>query len=340
MADIIKFGTDGWRAIIAQEFTVNNVARLTIALAKWAKSQEENPTIVVGHDCRFGGKLFAETVTKVLLHSGVKVKLAKGFVSTPTISLATRDHKCIAGVVITASHNAPSYNGYKLKANFGGPMQAEDLSQIEALIPEEHGLDLSNIKLTDYENSTLTYPDIEGEYISAVRKHFDLDAIKNADMNLAYDAMYGSGQRVMKKILPNIHFFRCEVNPSFHGLSPEPIMKNLHAYSDFIKKNGAISCGLVTDGDADRIGLMDGQGRFIDSHHIILLLIHYLHKYQGKSGKVVTAFSSVNKIKQLCAHYELPIEIVKIGFKYAAGIIIKEKVLVGGEESGGIAVEA
>jgi len=339
MVDKIKFGTDGWRAIIAQEFTVNNVARLTVGLAKWAKEKENNPKIVIGHDCRFAGELFAETVAKVLLHHDVKVLLTKGFVSTPAVSLATRDHDCIAGVVITASHNAPSYNGYKLKANFGGPMQGEDLTAIESLIPDEHGLDLSKIKLSNYNDSQLTYPDLEGEYIDALKKNFDLDAIEKANMGLAYDAMYGSGQRVMKKILPNIKFFRCEENPSFHGLSPEPIMKNLHAYSDFIKKDGNITCGLVTDGDADRIGLMDGDGNFVDSHHIILLLIHYLHKYQGKSGKVVTGFSSVNKIKSLCAHYNLPIEIVKIGFKYAAGIIIKEKVMVGGEESGGIAVE-
>ncbi|MFT5024388.1 MAG: phosphomannomutase [Gammaproteobacteria bacterium] len=338
MAEKIKFGTDGWRAIIAKEFTVNNVARLTKGLATWAKSQEDNPAIIVGHDCRFGGELFAETVAKVLLDENIKVFLCKGYISTPMLSMATKNYNCVAGVVITASHNPPSYNGYKLKANFGGPMQGEGITAVENEIPDSYTVDLDKIKLLDHEGVLLSYPNIEADYIKAINENFDLKAIENANMGLAYDAMYGSGQAVMKKILPNINFYRCEENPSFYGLSPEPIMKNLHGFSDFIKSNSGISCGLVTDGDADRIGLMDEEGNFVDAHHIILLLIHYLHHYKGLTGKVVTAFSSVNKIKDMCKHYNLPIEIVKIGFKYAAGIIVKENVMVGGEESGGIAI--
>lgn len=338
IGETIKFGTDGWRAIIAKEYTVYNVARVTYAVAQWVKKESQNPQVIVGHDCRFGGEMFTQTVAQVLISQGVKVLVCKGYVTTPMISMATRGLDCTCGVVITASHNPSTYNGYKLKANFGGPMQEAEIKAIEGLIPGEIGNEWQQVKLTDH-TDMVEYPDVEQLYVEAVKKNFDLEAIQKSGMRLAYDAMYGSGQGVMKKILPNIDFFRCEENPSFNGIAPEPIMKNLGDFSRYIKAEGNIDCGLVTDGDADRIGLMNGNGEFVDSHHIILLLIHYLYHYKGLTGKVVTAFSSVSKINQLCEHYGLDLEIVKIGFKYAAGIIVREQVLVGGEESGGIAID-
>jgi phosphomannomutase len=158
-------------------------------------------------------------------------------------------------------------------------------------------------------------------------------------LRIGYDAMYGAGQNVIRRLLPEATFLHCDYNPSFEGQSPEPIAKNLREFSEVIKLSGNIDVGLATDGDADRIGLFDSEGNFIDSHHIILLLIHYLKKYKGFSGKVATAFSTTVKIRKMCRHYDLPLDVVKIGFKYICGIMITEDVLLGGEESGGIAIK-
>lgn len=340
----IKFGTDGWRATIAKEFTVDNVARITSGVAQYIKNNSFNfarmEGVVVGHDCRFGGELFAETVARVFIHHGIKVYLAKGFVSTPMISFGTLQLNATLGVIITASHNPPADNGYKLKGHYGGPMLPEHVNEIEQLIPDVNTINIDEISFEKAnKEGLLKYLSLETMYCDHIEKSFDLQAIRNSNINFAYDAMYGAGQNVMKRLLPEAVFFRCEHNPTFYGIAPEPILKNLHAYADFIRKIGDIDIGLATDGDADRIGLMDGKGNFIDSHHIMLLLIHYLCKYKKLKGKVATGFSSTVKIKTLCDYYGIPLDIVPIGFKYICGIMIKEEVLMGGEESGGIAIK-
>lgn len=338
--DKIKFGTDGWRAIIAKDFTVENVARVTEATAVWTKKNIPGKPVVVGHDCRFAGELFAETTAKVFLANGIKVKLAKGFVSTPMISLGAVTYNCALGVIITASHNPPAYNGYKLKGHYGGPLTPELVQEIEDIIPEVSNSNWKTVNLeAEIKKGNLEIVPLEEDYIQHVRNNFDLDAIKSSGLKFAYDSMYGAGQRVMAKLFPEIIHLHNDHNPSFHGQAPEPIHKNLLEFSELIKKNGTIHCGLATDGDADRIGLYDSKGNFVDSHHIILLLIHYLVKYKGYSGKVCTAFSTTVKIAAMCKHYNLPLEVVKIGFKYICGIMIKEDVLLGGEESGGIAIK-
>ncbi len=340
MANKIKFGTDGWRAIIANEFTVENVARVALATSVWVKENFEKPSIVIGHDCRFAGELFVNTATKVFLSQGVKVKLARGFISTPMISLACVQLECSLGVVMTASHNPPEYNGYKLKAHYGGPLSPEKVQEIEDIIPETTTINLDAISIEDaIKNGTVEIVDLETRYVDHVKANFDLEAIKNSGLRLAYDAMYGAGQNVLKRILPETFFLHCEYNPSFYGQAPEPIEKNLKELESFIKADGNIDCALATDGDADRIGLYNKNGEFVDSHHIILLLIHYLVKYKGLSGKIVTAFSTTPRVKKLADHYNLESEVVKIGFKYIASMMVEEDVLVGGEESGGIAVK-
>ena len=336
----IKFGTDGWRAIIADEFTVENVARVSVAVAQWVKANfPKEPSITLGHDCRFAGELFAETAAKVFLHNGIKVHMAKDFVSTPMVSLGAFNLKSAMGVILTASHNPPSYNGYKLKGIHGGPLIPEHVQEVEDMIPDAHGCDLGGIDLRKAEaDGMLTYVDLETMYVDHVEKNFDMKAIRESGLRWGYDAMYGAGQNVMRRILPNATFLHCEHNPSFHGQAPEPIHKNLIEFSDLIKKGG-IDCGLATDGDADRIGLYNGKGDFIDSHHIILLLIHYLVKYKQFKGKVVVAVSTTPKVKKLCDHYGLEYQVTKIGFKWICGIMIEEDVLLGGEESGGIAIK-
>jgi phosphomannomutase len=176
-------------------------------------------------------------------------------------------------------------------------------------------------------------------YVSYLQEKFDFEALKNSPFKLAYDAMYGAGQRVMRRLLPNAVLIHCEHNPGFEGQAPEPLDKNLQLLAKTVANTPEIKIGLATDGDADRIGLYDEDGNFVDAHHIILLLIHYLHKYKGMSGKVAIAFSTTDRVKRMCEAYGLPIEITPIGFKYISEIMTKEDVLVGGEESGGIAVK-
>ncbi|MCO6484095.1 MAG: phosphoglucomutase/phosphomannomutase family protein [Flavobacteriales bacterium] len=336
----IKFGTDGWRAIIAQEYTVENVARVTVGLASWLKRKyPQGTSVVVGHDCRFAGELFAETTAKVLVHHGIKVHLAKGFVSTPMVSLGTLRTTSGMGVIITASHNPPSYNGYKLKGPHGGPLIPEQVQEVEDLIPEQHGVDLAAIDLAKAKADGLLMDiDLEGIYVEHVRKHFDLEAIRKSGLKLGYDAMYGAGQRVIPQVLPETTLLHCDHNPGFHGQAPEPIHRNLIPFSKLIKEKN-LDCGLATDGDADRIGLYNAKGEFVDSHHIILLLIHYLVKYKKFTGKVVVATSTTPKVEKLCQYYGLEYQVTKIGFKWIAGIMITEDILVGGEESGGIAIK-
>lgn len=340
MATKIKFGTDGWRAIIAEEFTTNNVARVAFATGEWLKKNYEKPSVVVGHDCRFAGELFMETAVKVFLSQGIHVRMAKGFVSTPMISLAAKQFNCAIGVILTASHNPPSYNGFKLKAYFGGPLAPWHVQEVEDIIPDVCPLDLSGVSLDGaIAAGQLEVVDIETRYVDHVKKNFDIAAIENSGMKLVYDAMYGAGQNVLKRILPNTQFLHCDHNPSFMGQAPEPIAKNLKELELYIKDKGNIDCALATDGDADRIGLYNGKGEFIDSHHIILLLIHYMVKYKQMTGKVVIAFSVTPRVEKMCKHYGLEIQTTKIGFKEIASIMVEEDVLLGGEESGGIAVK-
>ena len=334
----IKFGTDGWRAIIAKEFTTDNVARVSLAVSDFMNENHDNPTVVIGHDCRFAGELFAKTASKVLATKGVKVLLAKNFVSTPMVSLGVVNYKADIGVVITASHNPPSYNGYKLKGSFGGPLLQNDITDVENRIPETNSVNIDSVKLEDLQKSgMLEYVDLEDDYCKHAENSFDLDSIRNSNLKLAYDSMFGAGKNVISRLLPETIQIHDDDNPGFYGQAPEPIHRNLLEFSELIKTNGNIDCGLATDGDADRIGLYNSRGEFIDSHHLILLLIHYMVKYKKMKGKVVTAFSCTVKVKQICNHYGLDNETVKIGFKHIADKMITEDVLIGGEESGGIA---
>jgi len=337
----IKFGTDGWRAIIAEEFTTDNVARVAAATAKWLKAQPALPqSVVLGHDCRFAGELFANTVASVIGSYGIKVWMARGFVSTPMISLGAVRHKAGLGIIITASHNPPSYNGFKLKGHYGGPLTPEKVQEIEDIIADLPPEGYRNIAIKSLASKGLIeYTDLETMYCEHAEASFDLKLIRESGLRIAYDAMFGAGQNVIRRLLPEATFLHCEYNPSFEGQAPEPIAKNLREFSEVIKLSGNIDIGLATDGDADRIGLFDSDGNFVDSHHIILLLIHYLKKYKGYEGKVATAFSTTVKIRKMCQHYQLPLDVVKIGFKYICGIMITEDVLLGGEESGGIAIK-
>lgn len=333
----IKFGTDGWRAIMAKDYTVDNVRRVAEGTAKWMQRKSYDK-VVIGHDCRFGGQMFAEAVAQVFGAYGIKVNLAKGFVSTPMVSLGVVKTKSQLGVVITASHNPPSYNGYKLKSIHGGPSIPSDIAEVEELVPDVSTIEVPSLeKMMD--DGLLNYVDLEGIYLDHVEDNFDMDAIRNSGQKIAYDAMYGAGRNALQKLLPDAICLHCDDNPGFKGQAPEPIHRNLRELSETIKNDPEITCGLANDGDADRIGMYDGDGNFVDSHHLLLLLLWYMHDFKGLKGKVVVTFSVTDKMKKFAESLGLEVEVTKIGFKYIAEIMINEDVLVGGEESGGLAVK-
>lgn len=333
----IKFGTDGWRAIIAKEYTVDNVKRVAEATALWLKQQGAGK-VVVGHDCRFGGELFATTTTGVLGAHGLKVYLAKGFVSTPMVSLGVVKTQADLGVVITASHNPPSYNGYKLKSKLGGPSIPADVAEVEAQIPEVCSVEPLSLEEMETKG-LLEYTDLESIYIDHIKASFDMEAIRSYGSRIAYDAMYGAGMNAMRALVPDAHFLHAEYNPSFLGQAPEPIHRNLGELSAYIANHESIAIGVANDGDADRIGMYDSSGNFVDSHHILLLLLLYQRKYRKMDGKVVITFSVTDKMKRMAEIFDLPVEVTPIGFKYIAEIMAREDVIVGGEESGGLAVK-
>jgi phosphomannomutase len=214
----------------------------------------------------------------------------------------------------------------------------KNVEEVEALIPDEHNVTEKTIQelVTD---GKLELVDLEDMYYNHVLENFDIDAINDSGFAVGYDAMFGAGQSILPRLLPHADLMHCDYNPSFYGVAPEPIAKNLQEFENYIKQTKHIDFGLCTDGDADRIGIYDGKGNFIDAHHIILMLIYVLHEYRELKGKVVIAFSVSDKVKKLCEHFGLEVEVTKIGFKYICEKMITEDVLVGGEESGGIAVK-
>ena len=333
----IKFGTDGWRAIIAVDYTIDNLKRVAEATAVYM-IENKMKKAVVGYDTRFGGQMFAETTAHILADRGIKVLLSDSFVSTPMVSLGIVKTKSDMGIVITASHNPPSYNGYKLKSSFGGPTIPKEISKVEDII--KNSIPITNSTFHQLlEKGEIEHIDLEQIYLDHIGQNFDLNMIKSSNINLAYDAMYGAGQNAIKNLFPDALLMHCDNNPGFKGQAPEPIARNLRDLSSTIKNSPSINLGLANDGDADRVGMFDDKGKFIDSHHILLLLLYYLHEYKKMTGKVVCSFSVTEKLKKLANHFGLETEVTKIGFKYIAEIMINDDVLVGGEESGGIAVK-
>lgn len=332
----IKFGTDGWRAIIAKEYTVDNVRRITAGTLSWLKSRNYQK-VVIGYDCRFGGKMFMEEIAVILAQDGIQCYLSQEFVSTPMVSLGVLTHKADLGIVITASHNPPSYNGYKLKSLYGGPSIPSEIAEVESLIPDIIPAVHNSFQNLIQENK-IQFVDLESEYIHHVIQSFDLEKI-NKSTPIAYDAMYGAGQRAMIRLFPNLKAFHCEYNPGFNHTAPEPILKNLTEIQQFLQNNPGQYIGIANDGDADRLAMLNDQGHVIDSQHLLLLLVHYLAGYKNQKGKIVVSFSVTNKLKKLAEHYGLELIVTKIGFKYISELMLSEDVLVAGEESGGLAIK-
>jgi phosphomannomutase len=335
----IKFGTDGWRGIIANQFTVANVARITHATALWMMNKYNSPQVFIGYDTRFLGKMFAEVSAKIFASKGIRVNLSDDFTTTPMVSLAVRNHGADLGVMITASHNNYSYNGFKLKGSYGGPMMVEDLKNIEDLVSMDNVLDLDLLKWDQFiEQELIRYADLEAGYIEHIQQNFDLAAIRELGPRMAFDAMFGSGQKAFPKLVPGATCIHCSEDPTFAGTPPEPLEKNLGALLELLRKHRKLDIGIAIDGDGDRIALAGKGGRYIDSHMVILILIHCLAGFRKQKGLVVTGYSSTMKVEKLCEHYGLDVVRVPIGFKEICRRMLHEDVLVGGEESGGISI--
>ena len=325
----IKFGTDGWRGVISDNFTFQNVRKVAGAVSVFAKKSAARPRITVGYDTRFLSREFAGVFAKVLENSGCEVILSGGFVSTPCLSFSVPDKKALLGIMISASHNPSRYNGIKIKASEGCSAPESVTKEVEANL------------FSGYENSaggTIAEEDFSKGYLKRLVSEVDFNAIKQANLKIVADPMYGAGIGYMSRALEGTKCKCIEIHsnpdPLFGGIHPEPVEKNLGDLKKAVIKNRA-ACGLATDGDADRIGVVDEKGRYLTPHQVFPLLLHYLCKYKGMKGKVVQTISLGYVSERIARDFGLEFEEVPVGFKYIAEKILSEKILMGGEESGG-----
>ena len=349
----IHFGTDGWRAVISDTFTFDNLRIVAQAIADavssdhWDKSgnggQAPDPRkIVVGFDTRFLSDRYAGEVARVLAGNGFTVLLAQSDAPTPTISYAVKHHHAIAGIMITASHNAPRYNGVKLKGAFGGSALSEQCRRVEVYITDNEeqarGPNLMDFRKARQANMIQKFNPLP-EYFDHLRTLIRTDVIADNPQRFVVDAMYGSGRGVIKSFLQGtgceIAEIRGEMNPGFGSVHPEPIAKYLGALASAVS-SGMGNFGVVTDGDADRIGAMDERGAFVDPHKIMALSLKYLVEKRGWSGAVVRTVSTTRMIDRLAKRYGLKLYETPVGFNHIADYMMSEDVLIGGEESGGI----
>jgi phosphomannomutase len=334
----IKFGTDGWRAVIADTYTFDNVRRVSLATARVFKNHPKIKNgIVIGYDTRFLSKEFADTAAEIFGSQNIKVYLTGSFVTTPTVSLLSRDKNLAFGVMITASHNPYQYNGFKLKDEYGGSMNPDEILKVEAELKKIG--DVKEYKKLDtlVKENIVEYIDGRSYYIQNLQKKIDIDIIKKKKLKVLYETMYGTGQNTLSEIL-DIEQLHAVFNPSFGGGAPEPVEKNLSEAKQRIK-DGKYDIGIVTDGDADRIAIIDENGDFLDAQKTFTLLLKYLHHYKGWNGKVVRGYSTSDIIKKYCDKYGLELETVPIGFKHISKLMITEDIMIGAEESGGIGIK-
>lgn len=335
----MKFGTDGWRAIIAQDFTFDNLTVVVQATARWIlDSGITTNGVVIGYDCRFLGREFAQHAACQFTAMGIPVRMADCIVPTPAVSWAALQYDAV-GIVITASHNPPEYNGYKIKAPFGGPATPEHISQVEA---QYHNHDAS-VVVDDYRTclrqGRIREISLADMYLGVLRAGLDLDAIHNTGVKIVHDAMYGASRNIIRTLLgAQVLELHADLNPGFNGTPPEPIEKNLGELSEFIRKNRC-AVGIANDGDGDRVGMYDEAGQYVDSHLLLSLLLWYLHTQKGLGGTIIKTFSTTQMLDKMAAKFGLPVIVTPIGFKYIADKIVDGDVLIGGEESGGIAVK-
>lgn len=349
----INFGTDGWRAVISETFTFHNLRMVTQAIADAVASEgwlngikiepEPNPKkMVVGFDTRFLSDRYAKEAARVLAANGFTVYLCQADAPTPVISYAVKNMNAIGGIMITASHNAPRYNGVKLKAAYGGSALPELCRKVEVYLNDNESQGRGP-NLIDYdvarEKGLIIRFNPMPDYQKHIRELIDFDVIAENPQYVVVDSMYGAGRGVIKGLLEGtgceVHEIRNEMNPGFGGVHPEPIGHYLQPLSGAICM-GKGTLGLATDGDADRIGAMDERGVFVDPHKIMALSLKYLAEKRKLKGSVVRTVSTTRMIDLLAERFGLTVHETPVGFNHIADYMLNEEVLIGGEESGGI----
>jgi phosphomannomutase len=331
---VVKFGTDGWRGIIADDFTYANVRVAARAIAHYVMEHEDAAAgVCVGYDTRFGSKSFAGIVAEVLAGAGIPVVLANKVTPTPELSFAVRGRKAAGGVMITSSHNPAEWNGVKYKASYGGSGKPSIISAIEGYLdmPLKQAETPAKIELVDF----------SPEYVAALEAFVDLKKIKASGYKFLIDTMYGAGKGYVAGIferagVPYVEF-RSEVNPAFPGINPEPIMPHIAATRVAVVEEHC-AAGLITDGDADRIGSVDEHGNVVDAHKIFAVILEWLLKRKGWPGDVTRAFNTTKMLDRIALKYGRKLHEHGIGFKYVCDLMLEEDILIGGEESGGIGI--
>jgi phosphomannomutase len=331
---VVKFGTDGWRGIIADDFTYANVRVAASAIANYVLAHE-NPSsgVCVAYDTRFGSRSFAKVVAEVLASAGIPVGLAAEITPTPALSFAVRGRKAAGGVMITSSHNPAEWNGVKYKASYGGSGKPSIMTAIEGYL----GKPLPK----SAKPAAIEEVNFNPEYVAAIAKFVDLDAIRASGYKFLIDDMYGAGRGVIAGIfakagVPFVEI-RSELNPAFPGINPEPILPHIRATQIAVVAERC-DAGLITDGDADRIGAVDEHGNVVDAHKILSLLMYWLLERKKWPGEVTRAFNTTKMVDRIAAKYGRRLNEHGIGFKYVVDLMLEKEILIGGEESGGVGI--
>lgn len=330
----VSFGTDGWRGLIADDFTFENVRIAGAAIARYVHAQEDSARgICIGYDTRFMSRRFAELVAQVIAEAGIPVALASGITPTPALSYAVRQRGAAGGVMITSSHNPAQWNGVKYKASYGGSGSPSIMAAIAAELGEPASVATASAKIEAV--------DFLPEYIAAIAKFADLEKIAMSGYKFAVDCMYGAGRGVLARIfaehgIPCVEI-RAEIDPTFRGINPEPVEPHMRALQEIVVRERC-AAGLATDGDADRIGAVDEHGQIVDSHKIFSILLEWLVERRGWQGDVVRAFNTTKMIDRIAAAHGRKLHEVGIGFKYVCDLMLTNDILIGGEESGGIGI--
>jgi len=330
----IKFGTDGWRAIINEDFTTQNVQLVAQAFVKYLKdSNLADNGIAIGYDNRLYSDKFARDAAEICSGAGIKVYLTEKSVPTPVISYSVKNMGLGAGIMITASHNPPNWNGFKIKEAFGGSAFPETTKAVESNLSTNLSITPSKDKITLF--------DPDPEYFKQINKLVNIKKIKDAGITMVVDAMHGSGAGYFKRLGLDVIEIRGNIDTTFGGINPEPIPANLNesiSYMKNISKQKIGAC-IILDGDADRLAAIDINGEFINTHKVFVLLLKHLFENRKMTGDVIKTFNLSNLINKLCANYALNLKTTPIGFKYIAKEMIDGNVLLGGEESGGMGIK-
>jgi phosphomannomutase len=329
----IKFGTDGWRGIIADDFTFENVRRVAGAIASYVlKNEDSKQGVMVGYDTRFASQLAARVAAEVVAAAGIRVKLANDYTPTPAISLAVKQQNTAGGIVITSSHNPWNWNGVKFKGKFGGSATPAIMEKVE-----EEMRDGAMPRVN--QPASIEEVDLKQAYIRAICEFADVDLIAGANFRFVVDSMYGSGRGVLAKIFSDRGInhvpIRQELNPLFPDINPEPIEPHTALLQRTVKEQKA-HAGLATDGDADRIGAVAEDGTFVDSHKCFAILLRWLLERKKWSGEVVRAFNTTKMVDRIAAKHGRRLHECPIGFKHIADLMMEREIMIGGEESGGI----